>query len=120
MALHHQLLRHHIYGHGDALSHQGSGAPRHERLDCIVLGILGHVLPHQLVGGDVGLARDECEGVDHEAAVQASDALRPQDLEEGIKGAAVERLPSLHLQPSADQCRWVDGGPDGHRHEQPK
>jgi len=119
-ALHHLLLGDDVDGHRDALGHQGGGAARHQRLDRVVVGVPGRVLPHQLVGGDVRLARDERQGVDHEAAVQAADALRPHDLEEGVEGAAVEGLAPLHLQPGADERGRVDGGPDGHRHEHPE
>lgn len=120
LALHHQLLRDHIDWNGDALGDQGGRAAGHQRLHRVVLGILGDVLPHQLVGGYVSLARDEREGVDHEAAIKASDALRPQDLEEGVESAAVEGFAPLHLQPRADQRGRVDGGPNGHRHEHPE
>lgn len=120
LALHHQLLGNHVYGDSDGLCNQGRRATRHQRLDGIVIGIVGDVFPHQLVGGDVSLARYESEGVDHEAAVEAPHALGPQDLEEGIKGPVVERLALLHLQPGADEGGRVDGGPDGHGHEYPE
>lgn len=120
LALHHELLGDDVYGNSDALSHQRGRAARHQRLERIVLRILGDVLPDQLVGGDVSLARDQGEGVHHEAPVKAPDALGAQDLEEGIEGAAVERLAPLHLQPSADERGWVDGRPDAQCHEHPE
>lgn len=120
LALHHQLLRDHIYRNSNALSHQRGWAARHQGLERIVIRILGDILPHQLIGGDVSLAWDQCEGVDHEATIKASNTLSPQNLEERVKGAGIQWRASLHLQKGADQSRRVDGGPDAHRHEHPE
>lgn len=116
-ALHHQVLGDHVDRHGDGLGHQGRGAPRHQGLHSVAGRVMGHELAHEFVGGDVRLSGHQGEGVDHEAAVEAADALRSQDLKEGIKSAGVHGLPLLHLQAGADQAGWVGRGPGGEGHE---
>lgn len=110
LALHHELLGDYVDGNGDALRHQRGRSAGHQRLDGVTGGILRDVLPDQLISGDVGLTRDQREGVDYEAAVQPPYALGFKDLTEGVEGAAVKRLPFLDLQPGSDQGEGVDGG----------
>lgn len=113
LSLHHQLLRHHIYGHGDGLRHQGRGAASHHRLYRVTGGVVRHVLAHQFISGDVSLTRDQGEGVHHEASVEALHPFSFQDLTESINGAGIERCPSLDLEASADDAGRVDSSPGG-------
>lgn len=113
LSLHHQLLRHHIYGHGDGLGHQGRGPPSHHGLHRVAGGVVRHVLAHQFICGDVSLTRDQGEGVQHEAAVEALQPFASQDLTERIDGAGIERRPSLDLEPSANDTGRVDSSPGG-------
>lgn len=116
-ALDHQVLGNHVDRHGDGLSHQGCSAPPHQGLHSVAGRVMGHELAHEFIGGDVRLSGQQGEGIDHEAAVEAAHALRSQDLQEGIKGAGVHRLPLLHLQAGADQAGWVGRGSGGEGHE---
>lgn len=113
LPLHHQLLRHHIYGHSDGLRHQGRGPPSHHRLYRVTGGVVWHVLAHQFISGDVSLTRHQGEGVHHEASVEALHTFSAQDLPESIDGARIERRPSLDLEAGADDAGRVDGSPGG-------
>lgn len=113
LPLHHQLLRHHVYGHSDGLRHQGRSPPSHHRFHRVTGGVVWHVLAHQFISGDVGLTRDQGEGVHHEASVQALHPFGAQDLTESIDGAGIESSPSLDLEASADDAGRVDGNSGG-------
>lgn len=115
--LHHELLRDHVNRDCYTLGNKRCRPSCHQGLYSVVLGVIGDVLPYQLIRRDIRLPRYEREGVHHEAPVKSSNPLGSQDFPEGIVGAAIERLSLLNLQSGADEHGRVDRSTDGHGHK---